>query len=201
MTASGTLEAAAAAARRGALIVFPTDTVYGIGTRPDDPAATASLFVAKRRPRDLTLPVLVATAEDARRVAVFDDRAARVVAACWPGALTLVLARTDLSRGWDLGGDGATIGVRVPDHPVARSLLGRTGPLAATSANRSGETPGRDRDALVGMFGEAVAVYLCVDEPVASAASTVMDLTGPEPKVLRRGDVDPEGVIHLTVAP
>ena len=201
MTASGTLEAAAAAARRGALIVFPTDTVYGIGTRPDDPAATARLFVAKRRPRDLTLPVLVATADDARRVAVFDDRAARVVAACWPGALTLVLARTDLSRGWDLGGDEATIGVRVPDHPVARSLLGRTGPLAATSANRSGETPGRDHDALVAMFGEAVAVYLCVDGPVASAASTVMDLTGPEPKVLRRGDVDPEGVIHLTVAP
>ena len=201
MTGSGTLDAAAAAARRGALIVFPTDTVYGIGTRPDDAVATARLFAAKRRPLDLTLPLLVATTDDARRVAVFDERAERVAAACWPGALTLVLARTDRSRGWQLGGDGATIGVRVPDHRVAMSLLGRTGPLAATSANRSGEPPGRDHDELVATFGEAVAVYLWVDGPAASAASTVVDLTGPEPKILRRGDVDPERVIGLAVAP
>jgi L-threonylcarbamoyladenylate synthase len=182
------------------LIVFPTDTVYGIGTRPDDAAATARLFAAKRRSLDLTLPVLVASTDDARHVAVFDDRASRVVAACWPGALTLVLARTDVSRDWELGGDGATIGVRVPDHPVARSLLGRTGPLAATSANRSGEAPGRDHDELVATFGEAVAVYLCGDGSVGGAASTVIDLTRPEPRILRRGDVDPEHVIGLATA-
>ena len=200
MTAGGTIEAAAAAARRGALIVFPTDTVFGIGTRPDDPAATARLFAAKRRPLDLTLPVLVASVDDARHVAVFDDRASRVAAACWPGALTLVLARTDGARDWELGGDGATIGVRVPDHPVARSLLGRTGPLAATSANRSGETPGSDHDELVATFGGAVAVYLSGDGSVGGAASTVIDLTGAEPRVLRRGDVDPEHVIALATA-
>jgi L-threonylcarbamoyladenylate synthase len=201
VTVVGTIEAAAAAARRGALIVFPTDTVYGIATRPDDPAATARLFAAKRRPSDLTLPVLVASTDDARRVAVFDDRASRVAAACWPGALTLVLARTDASRDWELGGDGATIGVRVPDHPVARSLLRRTGPLAVTSANRSGEAPGRDLDELVATFGEAVAVYLRDDGSVDGAASTVVDLTGPEPTVLRRGDVDAEHVIGLATAP
>jgi len=200
VTTGGTVEAAAAAARRGALIVFPTDTVYGIGTRPDDPAATARLFAAKRRPLDLTLPVLVASTDDARHVAVFDDRASRVAAGCWPGALTLVLLRTDVSRDWELGGDGATIGVRVPDHPVARSLLGRTGPLAATSANRSGEAPGHDHDELVATFGEAVAVYLWGDGSVGGAASTVFDLTGPEPRVLRRGDVDPEHVIGLATA-
>jgi len=197
VTAGGTVETAAAAARRGALVVFPTDTVYGIGTRPDDPAATAGLFAAKDRPRDLTLPVLVATADDAQRVAIFDERASRVAAACWPGALTIVLARTDASRGWELGGHGATIGVRVPDHPVARSLLERAGPLAATSANRSGEPPGSDHDELVATFGAAVAVYLCTDVPLASAASTVIDLTGRDPKILRRGDVDPELVIGL----
>ncbi len=200
MTAGGTVEAAAAAAHRGALVVFPTDTVYGIGTRPDDPAATARLFAAKRRPRDLTLPVLVATPEDACRVAVFDERAARVVAVCWPGALTLVFARTDVSRGWDLGGEGTTIGVRVPDHPVARSLLGRTGPLAATSANRSGAPPARDHDELLATFGPEVAVYVCDDRPLAGAASTVMDLTGREPVILRRGDVDPELVMGLAAA-
>jgi L-threonylcarbamoyladenylate synthase len=197
VTPGGTVEAAAAAARRGALVVFPTDTVYGIGTRPDDPAATARLFAAKRRTRELTFPVLVATADDARRVAVFDERASRVAAACWPGALTIVLARTAASRGWELGGDGGTIGVRVPDHAVARSLLERTGPLAATSANRSGQPPGRDHDELVAMFGAAVAVYLSTDRPLAGAASTVIELTGPEPKILRRGDVDPALVIGL----
>ena len=201
MSAGGTVEAAAAAARRGALVVFPTDTVYGIGTRPDDPAATARLFAAKRRPQDLTLPVLVATAEDARNIAVFDEGASRVAAACWPGALTIVLARSDVSRGWKLGGHGATIGVRVPDHPVARSLLARAGPLAATSANRSGEPPARDQDELVAMFGPLVTVYLCADGPLAGAASTVMDLTGPEPKTLRRGDIDPELVIGLAATP
>jgi tRNA threonylcarbamoyl adenosine modification protein (Sua5/YciO/YrdC/YwlC family) len=158
------------------------------------------LFAAKHRPLDLTLPVLVASVDDARDVAVFDDRASRVVAACWPGALTLVLARTDASRGWELGGDGATIGVRVPDHPVTRSLLGRTGPLAATSANRSGEAPGRDHDELVATFGEAVAVYLRSDGSVGGASSTVIDLTQAEPRVLRRGDVDPEHVIGLATA-
>ena len=201
MTTGGTVEAAAAAARRGALVVFPTDTVYGIGTCPDDPTATARLFAAKRRTRELTLPVLVATTDDARRVAAFDGRASRVAAACWPGAVTIVLARTAVSRGWELGGDGGTIGVRVPDHPVARSLLERTGPLAATSANRSGEPPGRDHDELVAMFGAAVAVYLSADGPVAGAASTVVDLTGPQPKILRRGDVDPELVIGLATTP
>jgi L-threonylcarbamoyladenylate synthase len=201
VTAVGTVEAAAAAARRGALVVFPTDTVYGIGTRPDDPTATARLFAAKRRTRELTLPVLVATTDDARRVAAFDGHASRVAAACWPGALTIVLARTAVSRGWELGGDGGTIGVRVPDHPVARSLLERTGPLAATSANRSGEPPGRDHDELVAMFGAAVAVYLSTDGPLAGAASTVIDLAGPEPKILRRGDVDPELVIGLATTP
>ena len=158
------------------------------------------MFAAKRRPLDLTLPVLVASADDARHVAVLDDRASRVAAACWPGALTLVLPRTDASRAWELGGDGATIGVRVPDHPVARSLLGRAGPLAATSANRSGEPPGRDHDELVATFGDAVAVYLRGDGSVGGAASTVIDLTGAEPRVLRRGDVDPAHVIGLATA-
>ena len=201
MTTGGTVEAAAAAARRGALVVFPTDTVYGIGTCPDDPTATARLFAAKRRTRELTLPVLVATTDDARRVAAFDGRASRVAAACWPGAVTIVLPRTAVSRGWELGGDGGTIGVRVPDHPVARSLLERTGPLAATSANRSGEPPGRDHDELVAMFGAAVAVYLSTDGPLAGAASTVIELTGPEPNILRRGDVDPALLIGLATTP
>ena len=119
---------AIAAARRGDLIVFPTDTVYGIAARPDDAAATDRLFEAKQRPRDLTLPVLVSNAGQAREIARFDDRAARLAQGLWPGALTLVLPRTAASEGWDLGGDRDSIGVRVPDHPLALAVLAGASP-------------------------------------------------------------------------
>jgi len=136
---------AADAARAGRLIVLPTDTVYGIGTRPDDPAATERLFDAKARPSDLELPILAATAAEARTLARFDARADRLAGACWPGALTLVLPRTGVSTGWELGGDPATVGVRVPHHPLALAVLAATGPLAVTSANRSGAPPAGTR--------------------------------------------------------
>jgi tRNA threonylcarbamoyl adenosine modification protein (Sua5/YciO/YrdC/YwlC family) len=191
------IEAAAAAARSGRVIVFPTDTVYGIGTRTDDPRATAAVFAAKGRPQDLTLPVLVASEGEARRVAVFDDRAARLAAAYWPGALTIVLPRTELARGWHLGGDGASIGVRVPGDERALRLLARTGPLAATSANRSGEPPAEDRDALVAIFGHRVAVYLVAAGRLRGAASTVVDLTGPRATILRNGDLDPVALLAV----
>ena len=113
-----------AAARRGALIVLPTDTVYGVGTRPDDPAATAAVFAAKERPADLTLPVLVASVE--RGAATGGLRRARADA--WPPRAGRARSRS-CSRGptaattFDLGGDPATIGVRVPDHPLALAVL------------------------------------------------------------------------------
>jgi L-threonylcarbamoyladenylate synthase len=191
------LSDAVAAVRRGALIAFPTDTVYGVGSRPDDAAATRRLFEAKDRPRDLTLPVLAASAAGARQIARFDDRAERLALALWPGAVTLVLPRTPSSGSWDLGGDGASIGVRVPDHPLALALLA-AGPLATTSANRSGEPPASTCEGLVDAFGDAVAVYLCQDAPLRGTASTVVSLLGDEPAVLRAGDVDPAVIARLS---
>lgn len=185
----GPLGDAAAAARRGELIVFPTDTVYGLGTRPDDRSATDRVFAAKQRPRDLELPVLVATIEVARSVAVFDERAERLAGACWPGPLTLVLARGADAAGWDLGGDPATIGIRAPHHPLALALLAETGPLAVTSANRSGHPPAQTCDELHRLFGKDVAVYLCHGDPLEGAASTVLDLAHGEPRLLREGAV------------
>lgn len=183
---------AAAAARAGGLVVLPTDTVYGIGTRPDDPAATTRLFEAKARPRGLELPILTATVAEARSLARFDDRADRLAGACWPGALTLVLARSAASAGWELGGDPTTVGVRVPHHPLALAVLAATGPLAVTSANRSGAPPARTCDELQGVFGDAVEVYLCEDEPLEGAASTVVDLAHGPARLLRAGSVSPE---------
>jgi tRNA threonylcarbamoyl adenosine modification protein (Sua5/YciO/YrdC/YwlC family) len=190
------IDDAAAALRRGALVVFPTDTVYGLAARPDDPAATGRIFEAKARPRHLTIPVLVATTAEARRVATFDARAERLATA-WPGALTLVLPRTEASRGWDLGAERGTVGVRVPAEPLALALLARTGPLAVTSANRSGEPPARTCDELRDVFGDAVDVHLCRAEPLEQTPSTVVDLTGAEPRIVRIGAVPADAVERL----
>ena len=102
----------------------------------------------------------------------------------------MVLPRTDASTGWDLGGDGHTIGVRVPSHPLALAVLAAAGPLATTSANRSGEPPAVTCDELHAAFGDGVTVYLCQEQPLSGAASTVVDLTHPDVRVLRAGGVD-----------
>lgn len=193
------LAAAEAALSRGGVVVLPTDTVYGVGARPDVPEATSRLFAAKRRPRELTLPVLVAGVDDAARVASVDDRARSLAERFWPGPLTLVLPRTEWSRGWDLGSHRETVGIRVPAHPVALALLRRTGPLAVTSANRSGEdTPPTCRGVRAAL-GEAVDVYLCAGS-AGGVASTVVDLTGGEPALLRAGGL-PWALVRSGVDP
>lgn len=183
------IEEAARAALRGELIVLPTDTVYGIGTRPDRAEATARLFEAKGRPRDLELPVLVPTPGAARDIAEFDARAEALATRFWAGPLTLVLVRSQTSRRWELGGDAETIGVRMPHHPLALAVLARTGPLAVTSANRSGGPTPADCDGVAEAFGETVAVYLCDEAPVGGVASTVVDLAHGAATILRRGAV------------
>lgn len=175
---------------RGELVVMPTDTVYGLCARPDLPEATTRVFEVKGRPSELTLPVLVPSFEAAGRVADLDDRAARVAQACWPGAVTIVAPRAEASRSWDLRGDPDTVGVRMPDHPLALEVLRRSGPLAATSANRSGEPTPTTCDELAGLFGDAVAVYLCQQEPLGTRASTVLDLAHGQPAILRSGPAD-----------
>ncbi len=190
------LEDAVDALSRGDLVIFPTDTVYGLAARPDDAAAVRKLFLVKRRPDDLGVPVLVASVVDAHRVALFDAPAERLAAA-WPGPITLVLARTAESAHWDLGGDAATVAVRIPRHPLALALLARTGPLAVTSANVSGRPPLEDADSLAGAFGDEVAVYLCQEASLSGPASTVVDLTGEPPCVLRVGAVPEADVAQL----
>ncbi|MEZ0233568.1 MAG: L-threonylcarbamoyladenylate synthase [Actinomycetota bacterium] len=188
------------AALAGLLVVFPTDTVYGIATRPDDPEATARLFVAKGRVRDLTLPVLVPSIDAARTVAELDARADALAEALWPGALTIVLPRSRVSAPWDLGGDGSSVGVRVPAHPLARAVLAAAGPLAVTSANRSGESPATMCDGLSSTFGDLVAVYLCEDRPLEGASSTVVDLAHGAARLLRRGDLGADDIARFLPA-
>ena len=173
----------------GRLVVFPTDTVYGLGARPDDEHAIARIFEAKGRDRSVALPVLVSTSEVARSVARLDERFDRLVRTNWPGALTLVLPRTEATAAWQLGGDESTVAVRVPAHPLALELLARTGPIAVTSANRSGEPPCTTCEGLRATFGDLVDTYLCDEAPLDGAASTVIDLAHGAPTVLRRGSL------------
>lgn len=190
-----TYREAAEALARGGLVVVPTDTVYGVAARPDLPEATARVFTAKGRPRDLTLPVLAADAEAAGLAGNLDERALSLAGRFWPGPLTLVVPRTERSAPWDLGEDRNTIGLRVPDHRWTRALLAETGPLAVTSANRSGEPTPPDCDGVRAALGPAVEVYVCDDPRPAGPPSTVLDLTGPEPLVLRQGALDRETLL------
>jgi L-threonylcarbamoyladenylate synthase len=182
------LPAAERALEGGELVVLPTDTVYGVAARPDISGATSRLFEAKRRPRDLTLPVLNAELREAESVAAFDDRARLLATRFWPGGVTIVLPRTRVARAWDLGGEVETVGVRIPAHGIALAILERTGPLAVTSANLSGQPTPPDCEGVRRALGEAVAVYLCAGE-CAGTPSTVVDVTGPTVRIMREGSV------------
>jgi L-threonylcarbamoyladenylate synthase len=181
------IEEAVTALGAGRLVVLPTDTVYGVGTRPDDPSATRRLFEAKRRPRDLELPVLVPDMEAAERVARVDDRSRALMEAFWPGPLTIVLLRSEASSSWELGGDPETVGIRRPRQLMALALLDRAGPMAVTSANLSGEPTPMSCDELLELFGDLVEVYLCQEEPLSGRVSTVVDLAHDVPRILRQG--------------
>jgi len=175
----------------GEVIAYPTDTVYGIACALVKPWAVGALLNAKGRGRHMPPPVLVGSRQTLDGL-VFSlpTEARELVAAFWPGPLTMVLPRAESSEGWDLGGDPATVGIRMPRHTLALAILAETGPLAVTSANRSGEPPATTCDELFDLFGDDVAVYLCEDDPLEGAASTVVDLAHGPARVLRAGSVD-----------
>ena len=190
--------AAAEALNAGGLVVFPTETVYGIAARPDIRSATMKLFEAKHRPPSLNLPVLAATESQAWDVAEPTTGAGRLAAAFWPGGITLVLKRTARSRKWWLGDRPDTIAVRVPDHPIALGLLRTAGVLATTSANLSGRTPSSRRGELLSSFAERADVMLVLPDTAKAPGgvpSTIVDCTGEEVGILRAGAI-PEDEIR-----
>lgn len=180
-SAPGAAEAAQRTLAAGGLVVIPTDTVYGLAAVLDQPASIARIFELKDRPRSKPLAVLVADMAQAASVAIFDDQARKLAEENWPGPLTIVL--NSARHLGQLGGDGETVGVRIPAHHFCLSLLKMIGPLAATSANLSGAPTPKKVEEIAELFGEGVDLY--IDGGEASAApSQVVSMTG-EPKRLR----------------
>jgi L-threonylcarbamoyladenylate synthase len=183
------LKAAALALRTGELVVLPTDTIYGIGADAFYPSAVSGLLAAKGRGRDMPPPVLVGTVRAAAAlIEDFGPYGKDLIDEFWPGGLTLV-CRANRSLVWDLGDTQGTVAVRMPLHPVALELLKETGPLAVSSANRTGSPPATTAADAQEQLGDSVSVYLDGGPCANDVASTIVDLTGSVPRLLRAGAV------------
>src|SRR3954452_727429 len=194
------IEAAAQAVQRGALVVLPTDTVYGVGADAFDHDAVQALLDAKGRGREMPPPVLISSATTLDALATkLPPYVAALVRAFWPGPLTLVCQQQP-SLTWDLGDARGTVAVRMPDHEVALALLERTGPLAVSSANLSGLPAATEAAAAEGMLGESVEVVIDAGPSPASEASTILDVRGEVPDVLRAGALSAAD-LNAVVAP
>jgi len=181
--------AAMSAVLKGALVVLPTDTVYGIGADAFRPTAIDSLLSAKGRGRDMPPPVLVGSVRAAS--ALVEDLGPygqELIDEFWPGGLTLI-CRSSRSLKWDLGETKGTVAVRMPQDPVALELLAQTGPMAVSSANLTGQPAATTADGAREQLGDLVEVYLDGGPCQADVPSTIVDLTGDMPRLLRAGVV------------
>lgn len=188
------LDECARVCEAGNLLVIPTDTVYGIAADAFNQSAVAALLAAKGRGRDMPPPVLVPRAETLfGLVDGVDDTLLALTSKFWPGPLTII-ANAQPSLDWDLGDTHGTVAVRMPDDEAALALLGRTGPLAVSSANISGQPAATSADEAEDMLGNDVDIYLNGGERTSGIASTIIDLSGEVPRMVRRGPIDIEEV-------
>ena len=179
--------------KNGGLVAFPTDTVYGVGTMAFDENAIKSIYVAKDRRVEKAIPILLGRSEDLEKVAAsLTSMAEKLAARFWPGPLTLVIPKhpslpTVVSA-------TPTVGVRVPDHPVARALLTAAGPMAVTSANISGEPSPKTAGEVSRQLNKRIPIILDGGETPGGVPSTVVDCTGAEPVILREGPISLEEI-------
>ncbi|UZN04449.1 L-threonylcarbamoyladenylate synthase [Cellulomonas sp. S1-8] len=184
------IDEAVNAVGRGELVVLPTDTVYGIGADAFAPRAVQALLDAKGRGRQMPPPVLIPDVRTLDGLATDVPDGVRALAeAFWPGGLTIIL-RAQPSLAWDLGETHGTVALRMPDHPVALALLRRTGPLAVSSANLTGRPAATTAAEAYRQLGAKVPVFLDGGTAPGGVASTIVDATGPELRIVRLGALD-----------
>ena len=196
---------ALAVLRSGGVIALPTDTVYGIAVALETPGGIEQLFAAKSRPPDKAIALLLADVDQAAEIGELSDAARLLAGSFWPGGLTIVVPRrTDrplpaaLTGGELAPGAISTVGLRVPGHATPRALAAALGPLPTTSANRSGEPEARDADEIEAILGDAIDLILDGGRSSGGLASTVVDLTGDDPRILRHGAI-PEAAIRRSL--
>ena len=178
--------------KRGGVVAFPTETVYGLGANGLDAAAVRRIFEAKGRPQDNPLILHVSDIEEAQAICVMDSRAIELAEAFWPGPLTLVLPAKDCVP-LETRGGLATVAVRMPSHPVALDLIKASGvPLAAPSANRSGRPSPTEAQSVWIDFGDRIDLILDGGSTRIGVESTVLDVSGEEPLLLRPGGITAE---------
>ncbi|OLM20429.1 MULTISPECIES: L-threonylcarbamoyladenylate synthase [unclassified Pseudonocardia] len=191
------LTAAARAVRSGELVVLPTDTVYGIGCDAFSGTAVRNLLSAKRRGPDMPVGVLVGSWTTIDGLVTSVPPSARaLIEAFWPGEVSLVLEHAP-SLAWDLGSTRGTVMLRMPLHPVALELLREVGPMAVSSANTSGNPPASTVTEAITQLASSVQVYLDGGPSGDPVASTIVDLTGVRPRLLREGGVSAEQVAEV----
>ena len=183
------LAAAVRAVRQGRPILYPTDTLWGLGVRPDDRVGVGRLYALKERPGGMPVAVAASSYEELEPYVKLSSTARATLRRWLPGPFTFLLrASPRARREWtpSVLGESHTVGVRIPDHPIARALLARTGPLTTTSANRHGDPPSRSPAEARRLFGRGVGAYVTGGTPPSGRPSMIVALTGPHPHVLRR---------------
>jgi L-threonylcarbamoyladenylate synthase len=191
------VEIAAATLRDGGLVVFPTDTVYGVAASIDRPDAVGNLYVAKGRPLGRPIPVLISDFDQVRRLTrLVDPRVLEMLETYWPGALTVALPAAD----WipeEVTRETGRVGLRMPDHPLALRIIREAGgALATTSANRSGEIEARTAAEALAALGGRVALIVDGGTAPGGVPSTVISADGTRLTVNRRGAIDPSAITH-----
>ena len=196
------LSAAVSSVKGGGLVVLPTDTLYGIGCDAFDNRAVADLLRAKHRGPDMPVPVLVGSWDTVHGLVRDNQPAARtLIEAFWPGGLSIVVAQAP-SLPWNLGDTRGTVMLRMPLHPVAIELLRETGPMAVSSANISGQPPATTVEEARRQLGTTASVYLDVGTCPTAMPSSIVDLSGVRPRLLREGAVPADRIAEaLGIAP
>ncbi len=190
----GAIDRALEVLKSGGLVAFPTDTVYGVGALAFDDTAVRSIYVAKGRDPEKAIPVLLGEAAALRLIT--DDvppMARRLAQVFWPGAITLVVQKN--ARVPESVSSSATVGVRVPDHAVARRLLDAAGPMAVTSANASGRASPSTAGEVMAQLQGRVPLILDGGQTPGGIPSTLVDCTGSTPVVLRAGPISMQEIL------
>jgi len=184
---------ARAVLNKGGLVAFPTDTVYGVGTLVFDGPAVESIYRAKDRPIEKAIPVLIGDAEDIEKVGMnIPETAYRLATRFWPGPLTVVIPKKPTLP--ESVSATATVGVRVPDHEVARTLLRAAGPMAVTSANISGQPSPSTAEEVFAQLGGRIDLIIDGGKTPGGVPSTVIDCTENDLKILRAGPISLEAI-------